>query len=173
MLGRSFLSVLASDVEGRVGCATLTERPGAALLLRSCLPPVFLPRHLLEPLPTFSRRGGQARFVSNSLIGELLVVTSKWINLTLLSVAALLAMALWFSATAVVPQLAEEWNLTSAQQAWMTMCVQIGFVVGALTSALLNLADRMETLSSSQPARSWERPSTRRSPCWTWAPLRP
>ncbi len=66
----------------------------------------------------------------------------KWRNLSLLAVAQLLAMALWFSASAVVPQLTEEWSLNSGEQAWMTMSVQIGFVCGALLSAILNIADR-------------------------------
>ncbi|MDP6416882.1 MAG: MFS transporter, partial [Gammaproteobacteria bacterium] len=70
-------------------------------------------------------------------------LTGKWRNLTFLSIAELLAMALWFSASAVIPQLTEEWDLTTGQQSWMTMSVQIGFVVGALISALLNLADRI------------------------------
>ena len=52
-------------------------------------------------------------------------------------------MALWFSASAVVPQLREEWGLTGAAAAWMTMSVQIGFVAGALASAALNLPDRV------------------------------
>lgn len=68
---------------------------------------------------------------------------SKWLNLSLLSVAQLLAMSLWFSASAVIPQLTKEWHLTDGQQSWMTMSVQIGFVVGGLVSAFLNLADRI------------------------------
>ncbi len=64
-------------------------------------------------------------------------------NLALLSSAGLLAMSLWFSASAVVPQLTMEWDLSSAQKSWMTMSVQIGFVLGALLSAVLNLADRI------------------------------
>lgn len=52
-------------------------------------------------------------------------------------------MALWFSASAVVPQLKLEWLLDGGQQAWLTISVQIGFVAGALLSAVLNLADRM------------------------------
>lgn len=67
----------------------------------------------------------------------------KWRNLTFLAMAELLAMALWFSASAVVPQLTEEWSLSDGQRSWMTMSVQIGFVVGALISAFLNLADRI------------------------------
>jgi MFS family permease len=52
-------------------------------------------------------------------------------------------MGLWFSGSAVVPQLTAEWNLTGGEQSWMTMSVQIGFVVGALLSAGLNVADRL------------------------------
>jgi MFS family permease len=68
---------------------------------------------------------------------------SKRLNILLLSIASLFAFTLWFSASAVVPQLTLEWNLSEAQRSWMTMSVQIGFVVGALLSALLNLPDRM------------------------------
>ena len=66
----------------------------------------------------------------------------KWRQLTVLAVAELFAMTLWFSASAVVPQLQAEWSLSDSQQAWMTMSVQIGFVAGALISAILNLADK-------------------------------
>lgn len=68
---------------------------------------------------------------------------SKWRNLLLLATAELLAMSLWFSASAVLPQLSSLWQLTEGDQAWMTMSVQVGFVVGALLSAMLNLADRV------------------------------
>jgi MFS family permease len=67
---------------------------------------------------------------------------AKWGQLLLLSLAAALGMSLWFSASAVMPQLAAEWGLSGPAQAWMTMTVQGGFVAGALASALLNLADR-------------------------------
>ncbi len=71
------------------------------------------------------------------------LAATKWRNLWLLALAELLAMGLWFSASAVAPQLTAAWDLTSAQQSWLTMSVQIGFVVGALVSTLLNLADRI------------------------------
>ncbi len=67
----------------------------------------------------------------------------KWSMLGLLALAELLAMSLWFSASAVVPQLTAEWSLSGGQQSWLTMSVQIGFVVGALGSTLLTLADRV------------------------------
>ncbi len=67
----------------------------------------------------------------------------KWRTLLLLSLAELLAMAVWFSASAVVPTLTSAWHLSDSGRAWLTMSVQIGFVVGAFGSTLLNLADRI------------------------------
>lgn len=61
--------------------------------------------------------------------------------LFVLSLAELLGMALWFSASAVVPVLTIEWALDDGDRAWLTMSVQIGFVVGTLLSALTNLSD--------------------------------
>src|SRR5688500_18486355 len=59
-------------------------------------------------------------------------------ELTLLAVAELLAMTLWFSATAVLPALSAAWSLSATGAAWLTAAVQAGFVVGALASAALN-----------------------------------
>lgn len=53
----------------------------------------------------------------------------------------LFGMTTWFSATAVVPQLEAVWAITPGQAAWLTIAVQLGFVVGALGSAILNIAD--------------------------------
>jgi len=59
----------------------------------------------------------------------------------LLAVAELLAMSVWFSASAVVPALTQAWSLNDSGRAWLTMSVQIGFVFGAFGSALFNLSD--------------------------------
>ncbi len=73
----------------------------------------------------------------------MLKLMQRWVQLVLLAVSQLLAMALWFSASAVGDQLKDAWQLDGGHQAWLTMSVQFGFVVGALGSALLNLADRL------------------------------
>ena len=65
----------------------------------------------------------------------------RWRALALLSLAELLGMSLWFSASAVVPALQSEWKLSSASVSWLTIAVQFGFVLGTLLSALLNLPD--------------------------------
>jgi MFS family permease len=66
---------------------------------------------------------------------------NKWRIIVVLCLAELLGMSVWFSATAVVPALIAGWNLTGADIAWLTMSVQIGFVIGTFGSSLLNLAD--------------------------------
>ncbi len=68
----------------------------------------------------------------------------RWSVLLWLSLAMLFAMSLWFSATAVGPLLQIHWDLTRPQVAWLTMAVQLGFVAGALASALMNLPDLWE-----------------------------
>ena len=64
-------------------------------------------------------------------------------QLALNAVVQMLAMALWFSASAVVPALRAEWGVSSAGATALTVAVQLGFVTGALGSALINLADRV------------------------------
>ncbi len=65
----------------------------------------------------------------------------RWSALFVLASASLLGMTTWFSASAVLPQLAERWVLSPSAGAWLTIAVQLGFVVGALASAFLTLAD--------------------------------
>jgi MFS family permease len=68
-------------------------------------------------------------------------IQHKWRTLILLSIAELLGMSVWFSASAVVPALTQAWSLDDSGRAWLTMSVQVGFVVGAFVSALFNLSD--------------------------------
>ena len=68
-------------------------------------------------------------------------MTRAWRQLTLLSLAELLALSLWFSASAVLPALTREWGLTPGGAAGLTVAVQAGFIVGTLLSALTNLPD--------------------------------
>jgi MFS family permease len=62
-------------------------------------------------------------------------------QLALLAAAQVFAMTLWFSATAVLPALQRDWSLSATGAAWLTAAVQLGFVTGALASAVLNLPD--------------------------------
>ncbi len=69
-------------------------------------------------------------------------MNTKTASLALLVVCQVATMALWFSATAVVPSLQAEFSIGPAQASLLTSAVQLGFVFGTLTSAILGLADR-------------------------------
>ncbi|GIL36723.1 nitrate/nitrite transporter [Phycicoccus sp. DTK01] len=64
-------------------------------------------------------------------------------NLGWLALALLLSMATWFSASAVVPQLRERFALGDTGAAWLTIGVQVGFIIGALGIALTGAPDRV------------------------------
>jgi MFS family permease len=84
-----------------------------------------------------------AQMQTAETIGPLddLALPQRWRALTVLSVAQLLSMSLWFSGAAVLPALRSEWSLSEATAGWLTIAVQLGFVAGTLLSAFLNLPD--------------------------------
>jgi MFS family permease len=61
--------------------------------------------------------------------------------LALVAVAELLGMSGWFAGSAAAAELAARWDLTQVQTGWLTGLVQLGFVAGTATAAVLNLAD--------------------------------
>ena len=69
---------------------------------------------------------------------------SKPVAIAIIALCQVAAMALWFSASAVVPALLAEYRLSPFAQAALTSGVQAGFVAGSLISAILGLADRIE-----------------------------
>lgn len=66
---------------------------------------------------------------------------ARWRVLALLSLAELLGMSLWFTASAVAPRLQALWGLDAHQAGWLTTAVQLGFVAGTAVAAALSLAD--------------------------------
>jgi MFS family permease len=65
----------------------------------------------------------------------------RWRQLGLLAIVQLLGMSVWLAASAVKPALATSLSLSAAQSGWLTSGVQLGFVLGTLCAAVLNLAD--------------------------------
>lgn len=57
------------------------------------------------------------------------------------SCAVLLSFSTQLSGTAAVPVLKNLWELSDSQSAWLTSSVQLGFIVGTILSAWLNLSD--------------------------------
>jgi MFS family permease len=72
------------------------------------------------------------------------LLASKRAAITLIALCQVMAMALWFSASAVIPALAAEFRLSAFMQAALTSSVQAGFVAGCLASAALGLVDRVD-----------------------------
>ena len=68
----------------------------------------------------------------------------KRFSIGLLALCEVAALALWFSASAVVPSILLEYQLTPAQISLFTSAVQLGFAAGTLGSAILGLADRLD-----------------------------
>ncbi|MBI4501933.1 MAG: MFS transporter [Gemmatimonadetes bacterium] len=64
------------------------------------------------------------------------------VQLTWLAAAMVFGMMPWFAATVVSGAMALEWQASSRFQAWLTMAVQLGFVIGTLLSAIMMLSDR-------------------------------
>lgn len=71
--------------------------------------------------------------------------SSKWASLAVLSLCEVAAMSLWFSASAIVPSLSADYALSGFSQSLFTSAVQVGFVAGSLVSAVLGLADRLDS----------------------------
>jgi hypothetical protein len=69
---------------------------------------------------------------------------SKGASVAIIAICQVAAMALWFSASAIVPALVAEFKLSGFAQATLTTGVQVGFVLGCLASALLGLPDRVD-----------------------------
>jgi len=66
--------------------------------------------------------------------------SASWV-LFFVSLAVFLATSVWFSGTAAAPLLRTVWQLTDIQMAWLTVAVQVGFIVGTFLYSLFNIAD--------------------------------
>jgi len=62
-----------------------------------------------------------------------------------LSLATVLSLTVWFSTNAIAPGLESDKGFSTGDIAWLTIVVQIGFVIGTLVIALTNIADVFNT----------------------------
>ena len=63
--------------------------------------------------------------------------------LALIATAQVLALSVWFAGAAAIPALMADTDIGPMRQAALTSSVQLGFVIGAILSAVTGLADRM------------------------------
>ncbi|MCC7017009.1 MAG: MFS transporter, partial [Rhodospirillales bacterium] len=76
-------------------------------------------------------------------IGSTLHTRTKWPSILLLVACEAMALALWFSATAIIPVLRLEFPIDDTRASLFSSIVAVGYVAGTLASALLGLADRL------------------------------
>src|SRR5690625_4922782 len=71
-----------------------------------------------------------------------MVVQGAWKALGWIAVAVLFSLSLWYSATVVVNDLMEYWNLSSSLEGWLSASIPLGFVIGTFISSYVGLADK-------------------------------
>jgi MFS family permease len=69
---------------------------------------------------------------------------TKLRSVSILVVAELAAISLWFVSAAILPEMVREAAIPPGRQAALSSAVQLGFVAGALVSAILGLPDRFD-----------------------------
>jgi len=69
---------------------------------------------------------------------------SKTLSIAILVVTQIAVLSLWFTSSAVLPDMLREAAIPPRNQALLASGVQAGFVIGALLSAILGLADRFD-----------------------------
>ena len=69
---------------------------------------------------------------------------SKTLSIAILVVTQIAVLSLWFTSSAVLPDMLREAAIPPRNQALLASGVQAGFVMGALLSAILGLADRFD-----------------------------
>lgn len=68
----------------------------------------------------------------------------RFLAIATIALCQVAVMALWFSASAVVPALRAAGEIDARAASFFTSAVQAGFVAGTLASAFLGLADRID-----------------------------
>lgn len=72
------------------------------------------------------------------------IIRGRTKSIRLLLLCQVLTLSVWFASTAALPSIAILEPISGARMAAMTSVLQVGFVIGALLSAFLNLADRFD-----------------------------
>jgi len=69
----------------------------------------------------------------------------RWIALIIITISVLMSRSLWFSATAIIPMIKQEWGLSSLDTVFITLSLQLGFVFGTLISATFAIPDSVNS----------------------------
>jgi len=79
-----------------------------------------------------------------STIGEEPVPRQQRLALGLISAGTFSALSIWFSASAVLPQLSKNWGISKTEGSFLTSTVNIGFVIGCIVLTVTGWADQVK-----------------------------
>ncbi len=71
-----------------------------------------------------------------------MMIKNQWQALTIIGIAVIFCLSLWFSASVIAPELKNSWSLTPLQEALLSAAIPVGFVIGAFLSSYFGLSDR-------------------------------
>jgi MFS family permease len=92
-----------------------------------------------DDLPSQSRQN-----LTSAATAAVISYSSKRTSITLLVLAEIAGMSLWFASAAILPDMVRESGIDAMRQAMLSSGVQLGFVAGALAVAASGLADRFD-----------------------------
>lgn len=92
-----------------------------------------------DDLPSQSRQN-----LTSAATAAVISSSSKPTSITLLVLAEIAGMSLWFASAAILPDMAREVGIDAMRQAMLSSGVQLGFVAGALAVAASGFADRFD-----------------------------
>jgi MFS family permease len=109
-----------------------------------CRRPLHVPKTAGETAPTAEDRTRMHAKPTAAVSADGSLSFGKARSLVVLAACEVLALSLWFSASAVVPVLKAQYGIGGGQAAALSSSVALGFVAGTLFSAVLGLADRLD-----------------------------
>ncbi|MDR7079761.1 MFS family permease [Neobacillus niacini] len=71
-----------------------------------------------------------------------MMIKNRWLALTIIGIAVIFCLSLWFSASVFATEIKQSWGLTPRQEALLAASIPTGFVIGAFLSSFFGLADR-------------------------------
>jgi MFS family permease len=80
--------------------------------------------------------------IINLRLRRITVKQTRWTALFWIALSQLFALSLWFSASVIITDLKNIWNLSGSSEALISSSVPLGFIVGALVSSYFGIADR-------------------------------
>jgi MFS family permease len=74
-----------------------------------------------------------------------MIIKNRWLALTIIGIAVIFCLSLWFNTSVIASELEKSWSLNPPQGALLSAAIPIGFVIGAFLSSYFGLSDRFNS----------------------------